>query len=284
MCMVSANCGTRFRVFVSFRVCGGRPAFVGRPPCFGRLSGRAAEARIDRAASRPGFFPSSNASRAPVGRGFDSHPKLPWMEALHVEGMLHSRLSPPRVLQLPLRRMQESQEPTPNARPQSIHAQGAQARKSPGAGTGPTVRVPRRRARRMRQAPWAVRGTRHHRRPLAFGKNRTRRARPRPERPDANARTLQALPRQQDRKNETFGLQRPKPSMRSQSDDAPRSAGQRRRSRATRDGERKTEERRKRSMLFRFRLAPRRGEERVMTENVGNSTESTRRNTPGGTP
>lgn len=59
----------------------------------------------------------------------------------------------------------------------------------------------------MRQAPWTMRCPQHHSRPLADRTYRARRSRPGPQRPATHARPVQALPRQQDRKDETFGLQ-----------------------------------------------------------------------------
>nr|DAY95666.1 MAG TPA: hypothetical protein [Caudoviricetes sp.] len=59
----------------------------------------------------------------------------------------------------------------------------------------------------MRKAPWPMRRPQHHSRPLADRTHRARRSRPGPQRPATHARPVQALPRQQDRKDETFRLQ-----------------------------------------------------------------------------
>ena len=75
------------------------------------------------------------------------------------------------------------------------------------AGKGSAVRLSRRRAGRMRKAPWPMRCPQHHSRPLADRTHRARRSRLGPQRPATHARPVQALPRQQDRKDETFGLQ-----------------------------------------------------------------------------
>lgn len=121
--------------------------------------------------------------------------------------MLHLRLPPPGLLRLPVRRVQESQRQAPDTRPQSIHVESASPRTRPRAGKGPAVRLSRRRAGRMRKAPWPMRCPQHHSRPLADRTHRARRSRFGPQRPATHARPVQALPRQQDRKDETFGLQ-----------------------------------------------------------------------------
>lgn len=69
------------------------------------------------------------------------------------------------------------------------------------------MRLSRRRAGRMRKAPWPMRCPQHHSRPLADRTHRARRSRPGPQRPATHARPVQALPRQQDREDETFRLQ-----------------------------------------------------------------------------
>lgn len=69
------------------------------------------------------------------------------------------------------------------------------------------MRLSRRRAGRMRKAPWPMRCPQHHSRPLADRTHRARRSRPEPQRPATHARPVQALPRQQDREDETFRLQ-----------------------------------------------------------------------------
>ena len=121
--------------------------------------------------------------------------------------MLHLRLPPPGFLRLVVRRMQESQRQAPDTRPQSIHVESASPRTRPRAGKGPAVRLSRRRAGRMRKTPWPMRCPQHHSRPLADRTYRARRSRFGPQRPATHARPVQALPRQQDRKDETFGLQ-----------------------------------------------------------------------------
>lgn len=124
-----------------------------------------------------------------------------------VQGMLRLRLPAPGLLRLAVRRVQESQGQAPLARPQSIHLESPQARTGPCAGEGPAVCLSRRRAGRMRQAPWTMWCPQHHSRPLADRTHRARRSRPGPQRPATHARLVQALPRQQDRKDETFRLQ-----------------------------------------------------------------------------
>lgn len=124
-----------------------------------------------------------------------------------VQGMLHLRLPTPGLLRLTVRRMQESQGQAPDTRPQSIHVESASPRTRPRAGKGPAVRLSRRRAGRMRKTPWPMRCPQHHSRPLADRTHRARRSRPGPQRPATHARPVQALPRQQDREDETFGLQ-----------------------------------------------------------------------------
>lgn len=129
------------------------------------------------------------------------------MWGIDVQGMLHLRLPTPGLLRLAVRRMQESQRQAPDTRPQSIHVESASPRTRPCAGKGSAVRLSRRRAGRMRKAPWPMRRPQHHSRPLADRTHRARRSRLGPQRPATHARPVQALPRQQDRKDETFRLQ-----------------------------------------------------------------------------
>lgn len=200
-----------------------------------------------------------------------------------VQGMLHLRLSTPGLLRLPVRRVQESQGQAPLARPQSIHLESPQARTGPCAGEGPAMCLSRRRAGRMRQAPWPVRRPQHHRRPLAARTRRAYRSRTGPQRSGPHARPVQALPRQQDRKDETFRLQRTKPSLihlicctHAVRRAKPTTSGARRK----REAKRKT----KAIRSFPIRFAARREAERAVSENVGKSTKTNRRNTHGGTP
>lgn len=169
------------------------------------------------------------------------------MWGIDVQGMLHLRLPTPGLLRLAVRRMQESQGQAPDTRPQSIHVESASPRTRPRAGKGPAVRLSRRRAGRMRKTPWPMRCPQHHSRPLADRTHRARRSRPGPQRPATHARPVQALPRQQDCEDETFGLQQQtKPQLthtgfgtktktfhRSQADDASRSCRTARKTKAT---------------------------------------------------
>lgn len=200
-----------------------------------------------------------------------------------VQGMLHLRLPAPGLLRLPVRRVQESQGQAPLSRTQSIHLEGASARTSPCAGEGSAMRLPRRRTRRMRQAPRPVQRPQHHRRPLAARTRRAHRSRTGPKRPGTHARPVQALPRQQDGKDETFRLQRPKPSLihlicctHAVRRAKPTTSGARRK----RETKRKT----KAIKSFSIRFAARREAERAALENVGKSTKTNQRNTHGGTP
>lgn len=200
-----------------------------------------------------------------------------------VQGMLRLRLPAPGLLRLTVRRVQESQGQAPLARPQSIHLESPQARTGPCAGEGPAVCLSRRRAGRMRQAPWTMRCPQHHSRPLADRTYRARRSRPGPQRPATHARLVQALPRQQDRKDETFRLQRPKPSLihlicctHAVRRAKPTTSGARRK----REAKWKT----KAIKSFSIRFAACRKAGRAILENVGKSTKTNQRNTHGDTP
>lgn len=205
------------------------------------------------------------------------------MWGVDVQGMLHLRLPTPGLLRLTVRRMQESQRQASDTRPQSIHVESASPRTRPRAGKGPAVRLSRRRAGRMRQASWTMRCPQHHSRPLADRTHRARRSRPGPQRPATHARPVQALPRQQDRKDETFRLQRPKPSLihlicctHAVRRAKPTTSGARRK----REAKWKT----KAIKSFSIRFAACRKAGRAILENVGKSTKTNQRNTHGDTP
>lgn len=197
--------------------------------------------------------------------------------------MLHLRLPPPGFLRLVVRRMQESQRQAPDTRPQSIHVESASPRTCPRAGKGPAVRLSRRRAGRMRKAPWPMRCPQHHSRPLADRTHRARRSRFGPQRPATHARPVQALPRQQDRKDETFGLQQQtKPQLThtgfGTKTKIPSKPSRRRQPLASNDTKDENDQ------VFSIRFATHRSIKRVKQKTIAKQTEANHQNTHGDTP
>lgn len=197
--------------------------------------------------------------------------------------MLHLRLPPPGFLRLVVRRMQESQRQAPDTRPQSIHVESASPRTRPRAGKGPAVRLSRRRAGRMRKAPWPMRCPQHHSRPLADRTHRARRSRPGPQRPATHARPVQALPRQQDRKDETFGLQQQTKPQLTHTGFGTKTKHSIEAKPTTPAAHVERHERRKRpSLLDSIRDSSQ--QQASQTKTVAKQTEANRQNTHGGTP
>jgi hypothetical protein len=97
---------------------------------------------------------------------------------------------------------------------------------------------------------------------------------------------VQALPRQQDRKDETFRLQQQTKPQLTHTGFGTKTKHSIEAKPTTSNARRKRETKRKTKAIksFSIRFAARREAERAALENVGKSTKSTRRNTHGGTP